>query len=151
MTTRPRGWRRAVLVSAAFLVAVALPGIRLVVEGDDTADGFPLSTYPMFSDDPGTLIELPTVVAYTDDGSVERLSPRQIAGTDQVVQAWENVRAAVSGGPRSAQRLCEEVADRVESPVAVVVEQHDTLEWSASNGEAEPLDRRTVARCEAGR
>jgi len=140
--------RRAVLVSMAFAAAVALPGVRVLVERE-AGDGFPLSTYPMFDEDPGHVIELPTVVAVTTDGT-ERLSPLLIAGTDQVIQAWEAVRAAVARGPDATAELCEEVAGRVDAPasIAVVIERYDTLEWSSDPG-TEPQEQRTLARCRA--
>ena len=136
------------MVAVAFLVAVALPGLRVVVERE-ASDGFPLSTYPMFDEDPGRVMELPTVVAMSADG-VERLSPRLIAGTDQVVQAWKAVRAAVAEGPEAVRGLCGEVAGRLDSPtsLAVVVERFDVVEWSA-DPDGEPLERRTLARCRA--
>jgi hypothetical protein len=140
--------RRAVLVSMAFAAAVTLPGVRVLVERE-AGDGFPLSTYPMFDEDPGHVLDLPTVVAVTTDGT-DRLSPRVIAGTDQVVQAWEAVRAAIAGGPEATDQLCEEVAGRLDAPVlvTVVIERYDTLEWASDPG-AEPQERRTVARCRA--
>jgi hypothetical protein len=142
---------RALLVSAAVVVAVAVPGVRTLVE-DDAPDGFPLSTYPMFSRDRGRVVELPTVVAVTADGTVERLSPATIAGTDQVMQASAAVRGAVADGPPAARALCAEVAARLPGrtppvvTVEVVVERHDAIAWSS--GSRAPLDRRTVASCE---
>ena len=133
-----------------FIAAVAVPGMRLLVDGE-AGDGFPLSTYPMFTEDPGRVLELPTVVAVTDDG-IERLSPQQIAGTDQVVQSWETVRAAVDLGATAIRELCEEVAQRLDGPgqVAVVIERYDSLAWS-SDPTAAPQDRRTLTRCRAHR
>lgn len=146
MDRRERRW--AVLVSAVAVVAVALPGIRTLAS-PGAPDGFPLSTYPMFTRDPGREVDQPTVVAVSPGGDVERLSPGTIAGTDQVIQAGVAVRRAVAGGPAAAARLCAEVAGRVAAPatVAVVVERHDVVAWSA--GDREPLERRTVADCEA--
>jgi hypothetical protein len=117
----------------------------------EAGDGFPASTYPMFTEDPGRVLELPTVVAVTATG-VERLSPRQIAGTDQIVQAWETVRSAVARGPDATAELCDDVAGRLDAPaaLAVVVERYDTLAWAA-DPTAAPEDRRTVVRCGARR
>jgi len=139
---------RATIVSAGFVAAVALPGLRTLLQ-DEPGDGFPLSTYPMFDEDPGRVLELPTVVLETGE-RVEHLSPRLIAGTDQVIQAWEAVKAAVAGGPATAGALCIEVADRVHRPgeVAVVIERHDVRDWS-HHRDATPLDRRTIAHCPA--
>jgi hypothetical protein len=142
---------RALATSAVVVAAVAVPGLRLLADGRDAPDGFPLSTYPMFTRDPGRVVELPTVVAVTSDGVVERLSPETIAGTDQVIQAGVTVGQAVRAGPAAARALCREVAGRVDpdgsgvTTVAVVVERHDAVAWSA--GDREPLDRRTVADC----
>jgi hypothetical protein len=146
MTRRER--ITALVVSGALVTAVALPGLRLLASSD-APDGFPLSTYPMFSRDPGRVVELPTVVTVTPAGEVERLSPQTIAGTDQVIQAGVTVRQAIARGPAATAALCGEVAGRVAPPatVEVVVERHDSVGWSA--GDREPLDRRTLASCEA--
>lgn len=139
----------AVLVSAVVVVLVALPGVRTLAE-ERPADGFPLSTYPMFSDDPGRVVTLPTVVAVAPGGEVTRLSPRTIAGTDQVIQASAAVRDALRRGPAATRELCAEVAGRVETPgrVAVVQERHDAIGWS-SDSSSPPLRRRVVASCAA--
>ena len=139
---------RALLVSAAVVIAVVAPGVRLLVS-PQAPDGFPLSTYPMFTRDRGRVVELATVVAESPEGEVERLSPRTIARSDQVVQAGVTVRRAVSAGAGAAERLCDDVAGRVAAPatVAVVVERYDVIAWSA--GDREPLERRAHAECEA--
>lgn len=137
------------VVSVAVAVLVTLPGVRLLLE-DSSADGFPVSTYPMFTQDPGRVVELPTVVVLGEDGDVERLSPQQIAGTDQVIQAAVTVQAAVHGGPGATRALCQEVAARLRLPsarIAVVVERHDAIAWSGDPS-AEPLERRVVTTCE---
>jgi hypothetical protein len=142
--------RRALVVAAAVLAAVALPGIRMIASAD-APDGLPLSTYPMFASDRDRVVELPSVVTVGPGGGVERLSPKAIAGTDQVMQAMQAVRQAVRTGPAATHALCEEVADRVDAPatVAVVVERYDAIAWS--EGDGEPFDRRTLVTCEAGR
>jgi hypothetical protein len=142
--------RRALVVAAAVVAGVAVPGVRMMASRD-APDGLPLSTYPMFTSDPGRVVEQPTVVAVSPGGDVERLSPETIAGTDQVMQAAMAVRRAVDAGPAATRALCDEVAGRVGTPatVAVVVERHDVVAWS--EGDRQPLDRRTVVACEAGR
>lgn len=139
---------RALLVPAAVLAATVTPGVRLLASAD-APDGFPLSTYPMFTRDRGRVVEVATAVAVSPAGEAERLSPRTIAGTDQVVQAGVTVRQAVAAGAGAVARLCDEIAGRVEAPatVAVVVERYDVVTWSG--GDHEPLDRRTHAECEA--
>jgi hypothetical protein len=84
-------------------------------------------------------------------GDVDRLSPETIAGTDQVIQAGVSVRQALDSGPSATRALCADVAGRVDAPatVAVVVERHDSVAWSA--GDREPIERRILAACEARR
>jgi hypothetical protein len=145
-----RGRRRALAVAAAVVVGVALPGLRMVASSD-APDGLPLSTYPMFTRDGGRVVDQPTVVAVSPGGRIDRLSPEVIAGTDQVMQAAMTVHRAVETGPAASRALCEEVAGRVDAPanVAVVVERYDPIAWS--EGDVEPIDRRTVVTCEAVR
>jgi hypothetical protein len=142
--------RLALGVAAAVVVGVALPGVRMMASGD-APDGLPLSTYPMFARDRGRVVEQPTVVAMSPGGEVARLSPETIAGTDQVMQAARAVQHAVGAGPAATRALCEEVAGRVDAPVtvAVVVERYDPIAWS--EGDREPVERRTVVACEASR
>jgi hypothetical protein len=129
------------------VVAVAWPGVAAFFGHD--SDGFPVSTYPMFSRDPGRVVEVPTVIAVEADGTSRRLSPEQIAGTDQVIQAAVTVRQAVDAGPAATATLCDDVAAELDTgvTVAVVVEQHDAYAWSA--GRRRPLARRQLAECEA--
>jgi hypothetical protein len=143
--------RRALAVAVAVVVGVALPGIRMIASSD-APDGLPLSTYPMFTRDPGRVVEQPTVIAVLPGGQIERLSPETIAGTDQVMQAVRAVDQAVAAGPVATRALCEEVAGRVDAAatVAVVVERYDPIAWS-EEGDREPVERRTVVACEAGR
>jgi hypothetical protein len=91
-------------------------------------------------------VEVPTVVAVRR-GSVERLSPSAIAGTDQVIEASVVVADAVRAGPAATAALCEEVLGRVEGAdeVRVVVERHDAVRWAA--GDEEPVERRVVGSC----
>jgi hypothetical protein len=152
-------WERVWAVAVAVVVvgAVALPGLRTLLE-DDAADGFPLSTYPMFVNDKGRTVRQATVVAAgpnVDDpigvhDEVDRLSPRQIAQTDQVIQASVTVQNAVRAGPEGARALCEEVAGRVDSPatVVVVLEEFDSIAWAADTS-VDPIDRSEQARCRA--
>jgi hypothetical protein len=148
VSVRDRAW--ALVVSGVAVAVVAVPGLRTVLEGGAAPDGFPLSTYPMFARDPGRVVELATVVAVGPDGRVTRLSPELIAGTDQVIQAGETVRHAIDGGPSTTAALCREVAGGVDPPatIAVVIEEHDAVAWSA--GDREPRDRRVIAECDAG-
>src|SRR5829696_6020779 len=127
---------RALVASTVVVVAVAIPGVRTLVD-DDAPDGFPLSTYPMFSRDRGRVVELPTVVA--DGPSAASALCREVAArlAHRSPSATE-----VRPGTDPAQ-----VGPAAVASVQVVVERHDAITWSA--GRREPLDRRTVATCEA--
>jgi hypothetical protein len=153
--------RWAWVVTVVVVVLVALPGARTLVEGD-AADGFPLSTYPMFVHDRGRVVQVPSVVAVgpgtsepiSSSDPVERLSPARIAGTDQVVQASVTVRRAIAaadgGDPGPARELCARAAGEVAAPaeVVVVMETYDLVVW-ADDTSGDPERRREVARCPA--
>jgi hypothetical protein len=134
------------VVGVVATLAVLVPGVRTLADGPDAPDGFPLSTYPMFARDRGRIVEVPTVVVVRD-GTVERLSPSAIAGTDQVIEASVVVADAVRAGPAATAALCEEVLGRVDGAeeVRVVVERHDAVRWAA--GDEEPAQRRVVGSC----
>lgn len=137
------------VVSAALVVAVLHPAVLLVV--DDRHDDFPLSSYPMFTRDRGRTVQVATVVAVDGSGDVHRLSPEEIAGTDQVMLAVTAVQQAVDGGAGGPDRLCAEVAQRLDpmpaSWLEVVVETHDAVAWAG--GDRDPLDREVVTTCPA--
>ena len=148
MTVNRRERATALCVSCAAVAAVAVPGVRLLASSN-APDGFPMSTYPMFAHDPGRVVELATVVVITPSGDVERLSPEKIAGSDQVIQAGVTVRHAIDRGRGASARLCRDVAARLGEParVAVMIEEHDAIAWSA--GDREPRERRIVVDCQA--
>jgi hypothetical protein len=95
------------------------------------SDGFPLSTYPMFTSERGRVVAIDTVVL-VDGERTERLSPELIAGTDEPVLASATVTRAIVGGLSSLDLLCHEVADRLDDDrhgeVQVVTETYDTIE-----------------------
>jgi len=126
-------------------LAVASPALR-----SQPADGFPLSTYPMFSSDRGSRVSVGTAVAFDAAGAIHRLDPRAVGGGDEVMLAASTVRIAIEGGTASADRLCREIADRlagdaVARRVEVRTEVHDALAWF--EGDRDPLDVVAHARC----
>ena len=108
-------------------------------------DSFPLSNYPMFASDRPTTARFDTVVVVGADGSLQRLSPHTIGGTDQVIQAAATVRQAIRAG--EADELCAEVAGRVTAArrVEVVTETYDTVAWF--DGDEIPIARDVHAAC----
>jgi hypothetical protein len=119
------------------------------------ADGFPLSSYPMFgyARPPTSTVE--TVLGVGADGVRRPLSPGIIAGVSQPKLALARVREAIER--RRADVLCGEVARRVaERPAAarpvaieVVSDTWDTIEGLRPG--AEPRRRVVHERCEVPR
>ena len=138
MTNRMR-WVVTVAVALAVLAPAVLPG---------GADGFPISTYPMFTSDRGREVTLDTVVLVDGDGR-HRLSPAVIGGTDEIVLAAVVVTDAVDGGPVALDRLCREVARRVDraGTVEIVTERHDTV--ALLQDDEPPVEVEVHHRCEA--
>lgn len=135
--------RRAVLVVATATIAVLLPLFT-----HDGEDSFPLSTYPMFSGPKEAVVDTDLVLGVDGSGDDLRLSPEEIAGTDEVIVAGGTVRAAVSSG--GAAQLCEEVAGRVDPgevvAIQVVTDRLDAVAWY--EGDRSPLDRTVHHRCD---
>ncbi len=138
MTNRTR-WVVTVAVALAVAAPAALP---------DASDGFPISTYPMFTSDRGRVIALDTVVLVDGDDR-DRLSPEVVGGTDEIVLAAVIVGDAVDGGRDALERLCREVAERVgrSGTVEIVTETHDTI--ALLQDDAPPLHVQVHHRCEA--
>ena len=139
---------------AAAVVVVAMLGPPL--RGFDR-DGYPLSTYPMFSHDRGRTSHIATVIGYDADRSVHRLSPHLVGGSDEVMLAVETAAKAVARGEEATAALCDQVAARVATDdglddiveVAVVVEEHDAVAWFAQRDrEARSVDVRAVCEVE---
>ena len=101
---RERIW--AYGVSAAVLLAVMIPGFR-----DPRDDGFPLSTYPMFSrgrKSPRTKVT--HVVALTQDGR-RLIPPPALVASEEVMQTLVSTRRAVA--THRSDELCDHVARRM--------------------------------------
>ena len=129
-------------------VLVAGPAFGLL-GGDD----FPLSTYPMFAADRGTVVVVPTAVGALADGEEVLLSPTLIGGSAWPNLALRTVGRAVQGGAHSAVPLCDEIAARVASDpehaqvvaVEITREHYDSREYFG--GQEAPRRRELIARC----
>jgi hypothetical protein len=132
------------VVTLGVALAVAAPAVL-----PGASDGFPISTYPMFTSDRDRVIDLDTVVLVEGEER-DRLSPEVIGGTDEIVLAAVIVGDAVRGGPVELERLCREVAARVDRPgtVEIVTETHDTIDLLQDD--APPRAVEVHHRCEAG-
>lgn len=135
--------RRWVAYTVSALVAGALlwPAVR-------DRDDFPLSTYPMFSDNLGRVADIDTAVGFDHDGARVRLSPELIGGGIEVIHAGETVTRSIRRGDTDA--LCAEIARRVRARgdlerIEVVTERHDAVAWF--RGDEEPLDVTVHSSC----
>lgn len=140
---------RAYLISVLLLGATVAPGFR-----DPSADGYPLSTYPMFSKRRGRVHNVTSALAVAADGSVERVPPRYIANAE-TMQAVRTLSSAVRAGEAQALKLCRAIAERLRAAddpdfvrsasVELVTERVDAIDFLA--GRAQPLDKRVHASC----
>ncbi len=111
-------------------------------------DTYPLSTYPMFATDRGADHTIATAVSIDALGEVSRLSPKLIAGTDEVVLAAVTVARAVARG--EADELCAEILDRIDRPAHIVI-RSETLDVVAHVVDGvEPTRIEVHAECESG-
>jgi hypothetical protein len=144
---RGRAW--AYVVSAAVLVAVAYP-----LTWDARDDSFPLSTYPMFSGRQSSRAKISHAVGLTEQGERVILPPEAVAN-DEVIQAYETVRQAISQGGDSTAALCDDAAgwaaDHKSGVVSVIVvtDAFDAVEYF--NGEREPSSSSVHAECGVAR
>jgi hypothetical protein len=128
-------------LAAAIAAAVVLsPLLR-----EPQNDTYPLSTFPMFASDRGEEHHLDTAVMIADDGSVQRLSPELIAGTDEPVLAAVTLTRGIRRGDASI--MCEEIAARIGGLAVVEVrtEHHNVINFIADD--APPLGITTHASC----
>jgi len=133
----------------AFLVLLAAVVLWPAFQSDP-ADGFPISSYPMFARRSGTVVHLATAVGLDAEGGVHRLGPHAISGGDEVVLAAEQVRRAVEEGAESSDALCAEIADRVDDDDLVAVEVRTEVRDAVADVDADrdPIDVVVHARCD---
>lgn len=141
------GQRLAVAAfSVGLLLAVLWPILR-----DPPQDGFPLSNYPMFSQDRrSATAEVPHVVGLSSTGR-HRPVPPSLLGTEEVMQAHQTVRVAIRRG--HARELCQRTAERVRADpehadlerLEVRTDVYDAIAYFA--GDTKPRGTRIHARC----
>jgi hypothetical protein len=101
-----RRWR--VLVLAGLALVVGWPALA-----SEPADGFPVSSYPMFAGDRDRVVVLATAIGRTAGGEEQRLGPHAVGGGDEVMLAASAARRAIAAGGAEPARFCGEVARRV--------------------------------------
>jgi hypothetical protein len=140
------GRRTRILVTLGIIGALVAP----VVLG---RDGFPLSTYPMYSRTRGDAVTFATAQTVDAAGTTSMLTLAVIGDSDDPLIVAGELRDAIRDG-RAAQR-CEEIAARAarrrDLPtgsvgVEVVTERHDVV--ARVDGEPSLLERTVHASCE---
>jgi hypothetical protein len=145
MLAGARTWL-ALAIAAVVTVVVCWP-----VLAHPDRDGFPLSTYPMFSSRRTSAEPLSTVVGIDAAGGRHWLDPGLVNGTSEVVQAAAVVATDIASG--TAGRLCTDVAERVAAGsraatlarIEVVTVRYDAVDWFA--GRRQPIDQVVHADC----
>ncbi len=139
---------RRVAVLVLLAAAVGWPALQ-----PHAADGFPVSSYPMFARRSGPVVRLDTAVGLDAAGAVHRLGPHAIGGGDEVVLAAEVARRAVDEGPASTAAFCGEVAARVDDDEIVTVEVRTEERDAVADvhAEGEPLAVEVHVRCDVPR
>lgn len=136
------------LVAVLAVLVVVAPALR-----SPPSDSFPLSDYPMFTTDRGRRAPIATAVGVAHDGTLVRLSPELIGGTDEVILAGATVSRAVASGGSEPGDLCQEVAERVRASgrddvarVEVRTELHDVVAFFSDS--RDPISVDEHASCE---
>lgn len=141
MTSRDRIYGG--IVSALTLLAVASPLI-------DDEDGFPLSTFPMFSKARPEELTLAHVVLVDGDRR-EPIAPGLVFSSE-VLQTKVAIARAVRGGPKAALELCQKVAARLRAggrargAVEVRTDRFHVLTYV--DGDETPMKTHLHARCD---
>lgn len=132
--------------SVLVIVAVLWPMLR-----EPRVDGFPLSTYPMFSHGrERARAEIFHVVGFSREGRHRPMSP-ELLGTSEIMQAYQTARVAIRSG--HSGELCERVAERVRvdpehadiDRLEVRSDVYDSLAYF--DGDTKPRSTRVHARC----
>ncbi|MEO1228633.1 MAG: hypothetical protein AAFZ18_06995 [Myxococcota bacterium] len=114
-------------------------------------DGFPLSTYPMFSSRRPEVATLARAVGATSTGEPVPLSPSLVSGSSEPMQAVSTVNRTIRAGKPASERLCQDIAKRVADakPEAreIRIELVDVHVEGWFAGERAPRRTRRIATC----
>lgn len=140
------GRRARLLITVGMVAALVAPVVL-------DRDGFPLSTYPMYSRTRGDAVTFATAQAVDADGSVSTLTLGIIGDSDDPLIVAGELRDAIRAG-RADQR-CEEIAARANgwdglppdaATIEVVTERRDVI--AQVEGAPSLLERTVHASCE---
>jgi hypothetical protein len=139
------GRRARILITAGVVGALVAP-VAL------DRDGFPLSTYPMYSRSRGDAVSFATAQAVDASGVVTTLTLAVIGDSDDPLVVAGELRDAIRDG--RAQQRCVEIARRAAewdglapdtATIDVVTERHDVV--ARVEGMSSLLDRTVHASC----
>jgi hypothetical protein len=140
------GRRARILITAGVVGALVAPVVL-------DRDGFPLSTYPMYSRARGEAVTFATAQAVDAEGTTWTLTLGIVGGSDDPLIVAGELRDAIRDG-RAGQR-CDEIAARARAwegrpsgdvTIEVVTERHDVV--AHVEGEPSLLERTVHAACE---
>ena len=139
--------RRARILTTAAVVGALVAPTAL------DRDGFPLSTYPMYSRARGDVVTFATAQAVGPDGEVSTLTLAVIGDSDDPLVVAGELRDAIRND--RADERCSEIAQRAAewsglptdaASIEVVTERHDVV-VQVEGGDSR-LDRKVHASCE---
>jgi hypothetical protein len=139
------GRRARILITAGVVGALVAPVVL-------DRDGFPLSTYPMYSRSRGDAVTFATAQAVHSSGMVTALTLAVIGDSDDPLIVAGELRDAIRDG--RAQQRCLEIAVRAAewdglppdtATIDVVTERHDVV--AQVEGASSLLDRTVHASC----
>jgi hypothetical protein len=154
---RPPSSARSARLYAYLLSALALGAVLYPIwldPQDPAQDGFPLSTYPMFSYDKPRTATVTSAVALGPDGAEQPVPPEFVA-TSETMQALRTIAKSVRAGRAQSRQLCESIAAHVARSsepgfaraerVALITVTVDSIRFLA--GDRTPLHRDQHVRC----
>ena len=140
------GRRARILITAAAVGALVAPVVL-------NSDGFPLSTYPMYSRSRSAAVTFATAQGVDENGETSTLTLEVIGASDDPLIVAGELREAIRDG--RAQQRCDEIAVRAAAwgrlpsqtaAIEVVTERHDVI--SQVEGTPSVLARTVHASCE---
>ena len=141
------GRRARILITAGLVGALVAPVVL-------DHDGFPLSTYPMYSRARGETVTFATAQAVDRNGNSSTLTLGVIGDSDDPLIVAGELRDAIRNG--RAEQRCDEIAQRAAAwsglpvttsiAIEVVTERHDVV--AQVEGAPSLLDRTVHASCE---
>ena len=138
-------------VSLVFVALVLAPAFR-----DADADGYPLSTYPMFAHARPRVNDVTGAMAVFADGRRVTLPPSFVANSEAML-AVATLQHAVDAGPAASRALCTRIAARVAQTgdatlraatrVVIATQRVDAIDFLAGRVASDAPLGRVHARC----